>query len=174
MDARQYAVADTLRDGTPVTIRAARPDDKVRITEAFRALDRDTLYRRFFSFRSEPTTADLARLDRIDFVHQVHLVVTIGGERGETVIAGGQYVEDEAGDPRTAEVAFMVEEDYQGNGLAARLLRHLAAIAREQGIVRFVADVLPENKAMLAVFAKSGLAMTERREGGVMRVELAL
>ena len=174
MDARHYAVTDTLRDGTPVTIRALRPDDNARIVEAFRGLERDTVYRRFFSFRSEPTPDDLARLAGIDFVHQVHLLVTIEGEHGERVIASGQYVGGEAGDGRTAEVAFMVEEDYQGNGLASRLLRHLAAIAREHGIVRFVADVLPENKAMLAVFARSGLAMTQRREDGVLRVELAL
>jgi ribosomal protein S18 acetylase RimI-like enzyme len=67
-----------------------------------------------------------------------------------------------------------VEEDFHGLGIAGRVLRHLAAIARARGIASFEAEVLPENKAMQAVFARSGLPMRTRREDGVVHVALAL
>jgi GNAT superfamily N-acetyltransferase len=68
----------------------------------------------------------------------------------------------------------MVEEDYHGQGIAGRLLRHLAAVARAQGIARFEASVLPTNKAMLSVFARSGFPMEKRVVDGEARVTLAL
>ena len=75
----------------------------------------------------------------------------------EVVIAGARYmVNERVFGTRVAEVAFTVEEKYQGYGLASRLLAELAQIARAKAIVRFEADVLPGNKAMLKVFEKSG------------------
>ncbi|TMH62765.1 MAG: GNAT family N-acetyltransferase [Betaproteobacteria bacterium] len=71
-------------------------------------------------------------------------------------------------------MAFTVEEDYQGKGLAGRLIGHLIGIARQLGIARFEADVLSGNTAMLAVFARSALPMHQRREGGVVHITLAL
>lgn len=174
-DARHFHADDTLRDGTPIVIRAARPDDKARLAQAFAGLERESVYRRFFSYKEALGDAELGRLDRMDFVHDVALIVTRTVDAEEIVIAGGSYIEHPAdGGARTAEVAFTVEEDYRGNGLAARLLRHLAALARAQGIARFDADVLPENGAMLAVFARSGFPMTRRRDGGVVHIALDL
>ncbi len=72
------------------------------------------------------------------------------------------------------EVAFTVVEDYHCLGIASRILRCLIAIARDKGIAMLEADVLPENKAMLAVFARSGLAMRQSREDGIVRVTLEL
>jgi RimJ/RimL family protein N-acetyltransferase len=68
----------------------------------------------------------------------------------------------------------MVEEDYHGQGIASRVLRHLARVAKDQGLATFEADVLAENKAMLAVFARTGWPMTKAREGGAVHVTLAL
>ena len=115
--------------------------------------------------------ADMA----VDSVRDVMLVVTVGAGAEETVIASGRFVAA-PGDavPQSGEIAFVVEEDYQGLGIAGRLLRHLADVARTRGVATFEADVLAENKSMLAVFAKSGLPMQQRREGGVVHVTLAL
>ena len=175
IDARRYAVHEALRDGTPMTIRAARPDDRERIARAFGGLDRESVYTRFFAYKDELGPADFARLDATDFDRHAMLVATIGPPDDETVIAGGSYSSHVADDgTRSAELAFLVEEDYRGNGLAGRFLAHLAAIARERGISRFEADVLAENKAMLAVFARSGLPMHKARDGGVLHVTLDL
>ncbi len=73
---------------------------------------------------------------------------------------------DPPNDLRSAEIAFTVEEDYQGQGIASSILRHLIHIAREKGVSRFEADVLAENIAMLAVFARSGLPMKKSLEEG--------
>ena len=75
---------------------------------------------------------------------------------------------------RSAELAFVVEEDYQGRGIASRLLARLAALARSQNLTRFEADVLSENSAMLAVFKRCGFPMRQRRDGGVIHLTLAL
>lgn len=169
--ARGFRVEDTLRDGTPVTFRAVRVDDGPRLVKAFEGLERSTVYTRFFGYRGAPTARELARLDEIDFVNDVMLVATVVRD-GEEVVAGtGRYAA--VGDG-AAEVAFTVEEDYQGQGLARRLLAHLAGIARGHGFARLEAYVLPGNGAMLAVFERSGLAMTRRREDEVVRVSLAL
>ena len=171
MDARSFLVPDTLRNGTPVTYRAVRVDDGPRLQEAFEGLDPSSVYTRFFGYRSGPTARELARLGEIDFVNQVMLVVTVQGEAGETIVASGRYMGLGKG---AAEVAFTVEEDYQGQGIAGRLLGHLVTIARAHGFERLEAEVLAQNRAMLAVFARSGLPMEQRREGTTIHLWLAL
>jgi GNAT superfamily N-acetyltransferase len=101
------------------------------------------------------------------------LVGTCATEDGDAIIAGGRYIVCDAAGQR-AEVAFTVRDDYQGLGIAGRLLEHLVRIARDQGIAELVADVLPQNSAMLRVFARSGLPMTPSRGDGVVHVRLAL
>ena len=81
---------------------------------------------------------------------------------------------DASSAPRRAEIAFLVEEDYHGQGIAGRILKHLACIAREKGVTQFEADVLPQNKAMLAVFARSGLSMQQTPGDGSVHLTLSL
>jgi GNAT superfamily N-acetyltransferase len=170
-----YAATETLRDGTSVTVRALRADDRERMARAIRGLERESVYLRLFSYRDELTEAGLERVMRFDPDAEVVLVATVGAGDAETIVGSGRYVvADRAATPRTAEIAFVVEEDYQGQGLGGCLLRHLAAVARAQGIAAFAAEVLAGNPGMLRVFARAGLPMTTRREGGVVHVELAL
>jgi GNAT superfamily N-acetyltransferase len=75
---------------------------------------------------------------------------------------------------RAAEVAFTIEEDYHGKGLASMLLGLLAGIAREHGIVRFEAEVLAGNASMLSVFEHSGLPLTSKNDHGVIHVTMDL
>jgi RimJ/RimL family protein N-acetyltransferase len=173
--ARDYRIEETLRNGTRVVIRAVQPDDRERIAKAFGGLDRETVYTRFFGYKDALSAMDLSPIDTMDFVHDAMLIATIGAGADERVIGSARYVEHGTDDGRrAAEVAFTVEEDYQGQGLAGRLLAHLAAIARAAGIDQFAADVLPGNAPMLAVFARSGLPIRQRRDGGVVHVALML
>jgi GNAT superfamily N-acetyltransferase len=166
---------DTLKNGLAVTIRAMRPDDREKVAAAIRELDRDSLYFRLFTYRSEFTAKELDRILSVDPAREAALLVTVGAGADEIVIGSGRYVASAAGGAgRTAEVAFIVEEDYHGLGIAGRLLAHLIDCARQQGIVALEADVLSENRAMLSVFARSGLPMQQRRDGGVMHVTLSL
>lgn len=157
------------------TIRAIRPDDRDRLARAFRNLDRESVYTRFFRYVSELSEADLRRATETDPEREVALVVTVGSGADEAIIAGGRYiVSASAPGERTAELAFTVEEDYQGLGIAGLVLRRLAEIARRQKLRAFEADVLAENSSMLRVFVRSGLPMKKRRDGGVIHVELSL
>jgi GNAT superfamily N-acetyltransferase len=170
-----YRVSDTLRNGLAVTIRALHSDDRQKVATAIRELDRDSIYMRLFSYRNELTGAGLDRAMHFDSDTEVVLVVTRGTGADEIVIGSGRYIVDGTGrGADTAEVAFMVEEDYHGLGIASRILKHLAAIARSKGITSFDAVVLAENKGMLAVFARSGLPMYRRIEGSEVHVTLTL
>jgi RimJ/RimL family protein N-acetyltransferase len=174
-DARDHHCEDMLRNGLRVTIRAVRPDDRERLAKAFASLDRESVYTRFFAYKSELSAAELARIDAMDFVHEVMLVATVCPAGHEVVIAAAHYVEQPSTvGARSAELAFVVEEDYQGLGLAGRMLSHLIAIARQAGIGRLVAEVLPGNRPMLAVFARTGLPLRQQRGDGVVHVTMEL
>lgn len=161
-----------LNNGLMVTIRAIRPDDKARLKAAFEKLDSNSVYTRFFGYKKELTDAELQTATSVDFNSTVALVATIGSGEREIIIAGARYVTDTGG--KTAEIAFMVEEDYQGLGLASRLLKELSDIARDSGVMRFEAEVLSRNASMLKVFQKSSLPVRTNSSGGVVHVTIDL
>lgn len=171
IDARHYAVPDTLRDGTPILIRALRPDDGPRMAEAFSRLEAESVYTRFFGPKTGLTEADYRTIREMDFATKVALIVTTEVDGREVVIASSSY---SCFAPDAAEVAFIVEEDYHGQGIARKLLHHLGLIARARGIVRFEAEVLAQNSAMLRVFASAGWPMTTRNEDGSIHIVLEL
>ncbi len=165
----------TLRDGRPALIRVTRPDDKPRLQAAFAQLDPQSIYTRFFSFRKSIPDRAFERIAEIDFVTLAGLVVTIGDGDGETVIGGASYVgRTDADGAKVAEVAFTIEEDFQGQGLASRLLAALVTLARRNGLVRFEAEVLSSNAPMLRVFQRSGLPLRRRSDSGVIHLDLDL
>jgi GNAT superfamily N-acetyltransferase len=173
MDARNYAASETLRDGTPVAIRAIRHNDAGTIFQAFRSLDRESVYRRFFSPKNDLSASELEQLTDVDFNRVVALVVTKATENGEVLIGGGRYATD---DPASgaAEIAFMTDGRHRGLGIASLILKHLALIARDAGISRFDGEVLAENRPMLAVFRGSGLPMNIVQNGSTLHVTLSL
>ena len=98
-------------------------------------------------------------------------MVAVAQQGEPAIIGGGRYFVVR---PGVAEVAFVVVDDCQGQGLGSALLRHLVAIARGAGLTQLEAEVLPENRPMLTVFEKSGLPVGTRREGGAVHVTLEL
>lgn len=174
INADDFEVTETLKNGVAVKIRAIRPSDKTGIIEAFRRLDPESVYTRFFGAKDSLSDEELKRATEVDFEDVVALVVTIESRGKETIIGGGRYVAFDRPVARSAEIAFVVEEDYHGLGIAGRLLKHLASIAREKGISRFEAEVLPQKKAMLAVFLRGGLPMKQTQAEGVIHVTLSL
>jgi RimJ/RimL family protein N-acetyltransferase len=173
-DPRNYYAQETLKDGTPVTIRAIRKDDKESIHNAFRALDREAVYRRFFAPKQDLTEDELEQVTDVDFNQVVALVATVSQAGGEIVVGDGRYVADKEGKPERAELGFVIAESYRGRGIATILLRHLARIAHHAGLSAFEADVLAYNAPMLAVFERSGLPISRRREGNTIHVALSL
>jgi RimJ/RimL family protein N-acetyltransferase len=175
IDAANYNQVATLKNGTKVRIRSIRPDDKKRLVEAFKKLDPESIYTRFFYHKKMLTEEELKSATELDFENAVALVVATGEGEQETIIGAGRYVIiDETGQLRSAEVAFTIEEDYHRQGMARILLQHLASIAREKGLSCFVAEVLPENKGMLTVFSRSGLPMKTEHGEDVVHVTMSL
>jgi len=165
-----YLVKEELKDGNEVTFRAMHPDDKERLVNAFLHLQPQTIRMRFFYPKKSLSEDDLRWLDEIGHGDHVGLVATVPSGRDELIIGEGSY----AALGRTAEVGFTVAEAWQGQGIASRLLQHLARIARDRGIGQFEAYVHKENSPMLAVFRHSGLPMTTGDAEGVLHVTLLL
>lgn len=174
-DLSHFSQSAVLRNGTPVLIRAIRPDDADKVLAAFHKLDAESIYTRFFSHKKDLSTEELGRLSGVDFLHAVVVVAAINGGADETLIGGASYYVHVAADgARVAEIAFTVEEDYHGQGLSTQLMALMTEIARGQGIARFEAEVLAGNSPMLSVFQNSGLPMTKTHEDGVVYVVLDL
>jgi RimJ/RimL family protein N-acetyltransferase len=171
VSAAGYSAVERLRDGRQVEIRALRPADREEFLAAFERTSEESRYRRFFAPKRTFSEKEIDFYLNVDFVGHVALVAVLE-EGGQPVIAGGaRYIVSE---PGRAEAAFAVDDPHQGLGIATRLMRHLVLIAREAGMTELVAEVLPDNTPMLAVFARSGLAMRQTRDGGVIHVALAL
>lgn len=157
-------------NSTGITIRAVRPDDGERIVNAFRALDPESIRQRFFVPKKALSGEELRRLTESDGVRDVVLVATVASINQEIIVGLGHYARNGA----SAEVAFTVEEDYQGRGIASELLRQLTDIARRSGVLRFEAYVLSDNAPMLKVFQRSGLPMKETQADGIVYLTLFL
>jgi GNAT superfamily N-acetyltransferase len=171
LEPSKYSAIELLRDGRKVEIRALRMEDKADMLGAIDRTSAQSLYRRFFGAKRDFSEKEVEFFLNIDFTNHVALVAVIEENCRAVIIAGGRYVAVGSG---MAEVAFAVIDDYQGQGIGAALLRHLAAIARGAGFKEFTAEVLPDNIPMLKVFEKSGFKFHTKREAGAVHVALQL
>jgi len=171
MDAAIYAATERLRDGASLEVRALRPDDRAAMLESIGRFSNEALHRRFFAPKRNFSEREIDFFLNVDFESHVALVAVLA-EGGRPVIVGGsRYVVCR---PGCAEVAFAIDDPHQKRGIATHLITHLIRIARAAALKEFVAEVLPENMPMLKVFERCGLAMTTRRDRGVVHVTLAL
>jgi acyl-CoA synthetase (NDP forming)/RimJ/RimL family protein N-acetyltransferase len=154
-----------LSDGTAVRLRPIEPADADALVAMHGRFSERTRYLRFFSPYPRIPPRDLARFVNVDHQSREALVVLSGPD----MVGVGRY-ERLGPESPDAEVAFAVEDAFQGRGVGSVLLEHLAAAARETGIVRFVAEVLPANDAMLRVFADAGFEVTRRYADGVVHL----
>ena len=169
--AASYSANETLRDGREIKVRAFRPDDRADFLAAVERIGPQSRYRRFFTVKSGFTEREQAFFLNVDFDQHVALVALIE-EAGRNVIVGGaRYVIVR---PGRAEVAFVVIDEYQGQGIGSILMRHLIAIARAARLQELIAEVLPENRPMLKVFEKSGLHTITIETDDVVHVTLEL
>jgi RimJ/RimL family protein N-acetyltransferase len=170
-EAAKYSAIATLRDGRRLEICALRPNDRDELIAAVGRASGQALYRRFFAAKREFSEKEIEFFVNVDFVNHVALVARVEESGRAMIVGGGRYIVVQ---PGKAEVAFVVVDQYQGQGIGAALLYHLATIAGDAGLKELIADVLPDNFAMLKVFEKSGFALGTRREPRVVHVALAL
>ena len=167
-DGASAGAADViLRDGATLRLRAPVTEDTAALTAFFGAMTDRSLYLRFHG------------LQRIDDALIQHFLDpdwensgVLLGELDGRVVAVGEYVR--LRDASAAEAAFAVADEHQGRGIGTRLLEQLALRASEVGIERFVAEVMPENRAMIGVFEGTGLEVTRELEGGEFEIRFPI
>jgi GNAT superfamily N-acetyltransferase len=168
-DAAQLARPVRLRDGSMVFVRPLRADDMRRLQEFHRRLSTDTIVFRFFRVLPELSDQAAYELTHIDYENRMALAATTGEGADEQIRAVVRY--DRMG-PETAEVAFVVEDRWQGRGIATLLLHLLADYARARGFTTLVALTMASNVRMLSVLRHCGFPTQAHFESGDVEVRL--
>ena len=158
-----------LSDGSTVHLRQIRTDDAAGIVDLHSRMSERTRYLRYFSPYPRIPERDLQRFVTVDHDQREAFVVLAGGR----IAAVGRY-ERLGPESPDAEVAFVVEDAQQGRGIGSVLLEHLAQAAREVGISRFVAEVLPQNGGMLRVFSDFGYQVQRQYADGVVHLSFPI
>jgi acyl-CoA synthetase (NDP forming)/GNAT superfamily N-acetyltransferase len=160
-----------LSDGSTLRVRPIRPVDADELQAFHVGQSERSTYLRFFAALPRLPERDLEHLVTVDHRDRVALVAVAGSDDDERIVGVARYdrVDDES-----AEVAFNVADPLQGRGIASVLLEHLAAAARERGVRRFVAQVLPQNGRMLGVFTDAGYEVSTHTADGLVGVTFAI
>lgn len=162
----------TMRDGTQIFFRPVKPTDEKALSEMLYSLSPASIRTRYMSQTMRFPHKDLQKLTNIDYQNNLAIVGTVPGVSEEEIVAIAQYFLD----PKTqaAEVAFVVQDEWQQKGMGTLLLQYLTEIAKQRGVKKFYAKVLPVNKAMLAVFYNSGYQVNTEFDGDIYNIEYAL
>ncbi len=164
---------ETLRDGTEIFFRPVKPTDEEALSEMLYSLSSDSLHSRFFTHTMTFPRRNVQQLTNIDYEQNLAIVGVVPGPAGEEqIVAITQYFAD----PKTqaAEVAFIVQDEWQLKGMGTFLLKYISQVAARHGVKKFFAKVLPENKPMLAVFHNSGYPVKTEFDGEAYSIEYAL
>jgi len=164
----RYKTAVILKDGSTLHLRPIQGEDEDRMLALFHRFSPRTIYLRFHGYIAEMPRERVKQFCTVDYNDTFALVATLGEGIEEKIIAVGRYYRLPKRD--TAEVAFVVEDAYQGKGIGTHLLEQLSSIAVEKGICRFEAEVLAENREMLMMFKNMGFQMDRELEYDVYRV----
>ncbi|MCL4313726.1 MAG: GNAT family N-acetyltransferase [Actinobacteria bacterium] len=157
-----------LSDGGTVHIRPIRPDDMEAIRTLHESLSDETIYMRFFTPHPTLSDAELEHFTHVDYVDRFALVAVLD----DAIIAVARY--DRLVGSTEAEAAFLVADAHQGRGIGTIMLEYLAAAARTRGVSKFIADTLPTNRKMLAVFTGAGFEETTTFADGVVSVSFPI
>lgn len=160
-----------LRNGDRVSVRPIRVTDKEGLLDGFKRLGPDSRYRRFLSPIHSLGTRQLQYLTEVD--HHAHEALVAVDTRTGQGLGVARFIRSSA-DRTVAEVAVAVADDWQGQGLGTALLHDLTSRAREEGIERFSAIVLAENKPILEMLRGLGDVHVTGRDHGVLELLMDL
>ncbi len=159
---------DTLHDGTEIFFRPIKPTDDAALSKMLYSLSPTSIRTRYMAQTVAFPHRDIQQLTNIDYTQDISIVATVPGISGDQVVAIAQYYLD----PKTqaAEVAFLVQDEWQKKGMGTFLLAYLAKIAKQRGVKQFYAKVLAANKPMLAIFHNTGYPVKTEFDGEVYNV----
>lgn len=163
---REHAL---LKDGTWVLLRSATPEDVAAVEGLLQRVSPASRRMRFFGGVAQVSRAFVEELCAPPGRERACLLAVWGEGAQARVVGIGNYVALPG--RNTAEVAFLVDDAFQGRGIGTLLLERLAGIAAGQGLVGFEAEVLPDNRPMIDVFRQSGFQVRQALEGGTLHIE---
>ncbi len=168
-DLEHYA---TLRDGTEIFFRPIKPVDESALSEMLYSLSEQSVRTRYMTRTMAFPHEKVQQLTNIDYTQDLAIVGAVPGVSGENIVAIAQYYLD----PKTqsAEVAFLVQDEWQQKGMGTFLLDYITTVAKQRGVKRFYAKVLPDNRPMLAIFQNSGYRVNVEFDGDVYSVDYDL
>ncbi len=160
---------DTLKDGTEIFFRPVKPSDEKALADMLYSLSEESVRTRYMTHTVAFPHKDVQQLTNIDYQQDIAIVGVVPGVSDEQIVAIAQYFLD----PKTmsAEVAFIVHDEWQQKGMGTFLLQYLTQIAKQRGVKTFYAKVLPNNKPMLSVFHNSGYRVNTEFDGGVYSIK---
>lgn len=173
----QYVAPWTMKDGTNVTIRPIRPEDEPLMAKFHEALSERSVYLRYFQYSKLDQRMAHDRLVRmcfLDYDREIALLIERGttSGQGREIIAIGRLSERPGS--HDAEVAFLVRDQYQRQGLGTELLRRLIEIARNEHLERLLAFILLENTEMQSLVRKAKFRITTTEDPSVLCASLDL
>ena len=160
----------TTRKGLNIRLRPAKITDEQLLKDFFYSLSEDSLYKRFFSARKDMPHKRLQEFVVVDYSRKMEILATVEEKDKEIIIGLGQY--ELNSDMHLAEVALVVKDSFQGQGVGRELLSYLILLARRQGLLGFTGDVLVANRSMVALFEKMGFDTEKRSEEGIYQMRM--
>jgi len=159
-----------LPDDQRVLLRPVKPADEDLLKDLFYNLSNETIYKRFMGVKHYLPRQQLHELANVDYSKNMAIVAVIGEEEKEELVGVGRWGLDE--DTNSAEVAFVVRDDWQQQGVGTELLKYLTQIAKRRGLYGFTADVLVNNRGMLRLFEKMDFTMEKELKDGVYHIRM--
>jgi RimJ/RimL family protein N-acetyltransferase len=169
----QLTTRKSLKDGLEIKIRPIKPSDEDMMRRLFYNFSDESKYFRYFASKPVMPHKEMQKYVSVDYQDILSVVAIVEKGRNERIIAEARYAYDKRSD--AYEIAFIVDEQFQGKGVASFMLNYLVKIARDRGIACFIAYVLPRNEAMLKVFEKAKIESTRSYDTDalVLRFNLA-
>ncbi|OFW57930.1 MAG: acetyl-CoA hydrolase [Candidatus Solincola sediminis] len=161
----------TTRSGLEILLRPVKISDEPLLKDFFYSLSDRSLFRRFVSQRMDMPHDRLQEYVVIDYSKEMVIVASIRQGEREIVVGVGQYIINEK--LHVAEVAFVVEDDFQNQGIGTELLNYLTQLAKRRGLNGFTASVLAENKPMLHLFDEAGFDLERHLESGTFELTMS-
>jgi acyl-CoA hydrolase/GNAT superfamily N-acetyltransferase len=168
---RNLETIRTTKTGLNIILRPVKISDEHLLKDFFYSLSSDGMYHRFISTRADMPHERLQKFVVIDYSKEMVILAIVKDGTGEQIIGMGQYYIDEAS--HTAEVAFVVLDDYQSRGIGAELLSLLTYLAKKNGLHGFTAEVLIDNKKMIQLFEKMGFIIEKTSDSGVFELKMS-
>lgn len=161
----------TFKDDCKVRFRAIKASDEEEMRRLFYRFSSEAVYYRYFSPVKTMPHAKMQEYVNVDFSQVMPIVGLVGDQGHGHIVAEGRWVR--MADRPWADTAFVVDEEYQGKGIATHLFRMLIRTALDRGLEGFTADVLSSNKAMLKVYEKSPYPVQATLEGGIYHISIS-